>query len=196
MNPFEGDADFVYLAIDKKKMLAEQQPFDGKKNCWIPHAKEGYIRCEIQSTKGDDVTVVDGKGAVRVAFSSIFKFLFQLVLISLCVLCIIRTVVKSLCSIFTFRNRPSRRMRSSKWILPNSRCARIWPIWPTWTRLLYWTTLGEDTKADSSTWVLYEYIILYDPPPPPPVPLRYERRQPEPLMWEEYALLWRPRLRF
>ena len=53
------DPDFQYLAVDRKKLLEEQnQPFDGKKNCWIVDAKEGYIKAEIISTKGDDVTVL------------------------------------------------------------------------------------------------------------------------------------------
>ena len=51
------DPDFIYLGVDRKKLIAEQKPFDGKKNCWVPDEKEGYIRGEIESTKGDMVTV-------------------------------------------------------------------------------------------------------------------------------------------
>lgn len=58
----EDDPDFQYLAVNRKKLLEEQtQPFDGKKNCWIPDHKEGYIKAEIMSTKGDDVTVIKKK---------------------------------------------------------------------------------------------------------------------------------------
>ena len=57
-----GDPDFQYLAIDKKKLMEEQTaPFDGKKNCWVPDKKSGYLKAEIKSTKGDDVTVITEK---------------------------------------------------------------------------------------------------------------------------------------
>lgn len=52
------DPDFQYLAVDRKKLMKEQtQTFDGKKMCWIPDEKEGYLAAEIQSTKGEEVTV-------------------------------------------------------------------------------------------------------------------------------------------
>lgn len=52
------DPDFEYLAVDRKKLLREQtQTFDGKKNCWVPDDKEGFLAAEIQSTKGDEITV-------------------------------------------------------------------------------------------------------------------------------------------
>ncbi|KAL8612467.1 hypothetical protein ACOMHN_058595 [Nucella lapillus] len=52
------DPDFKYLAVDRKKMLKEQtQTFDGKKNCWVPYEKEGFAAAEIQSTKGEEITV-------------------------------------------------------------------------------------------------------------------------------------------
>lgn len=60
------DPDYQYLAPDKKKLSEEQnQPFDGKKSCWIPDEKEGYVKAEIISTKGDDVTVLTEKQEVR-----------------------------------------------------------------------------------------------------------------------------------
>ena len=52
------DPDFQYLAVDRKKLMKEQtQPFDGKKACWVPDEKDGFTRAEIQSTKGEEVTV-------------------------------------------------------------------------------------------------------------------------------------------
>lgn len=57
-NPFEGDADFQYLARDVKKMLEEQnKPFDAKTSCWVPDHKEGYLKANISATKGEEVTV-------------------------------------------------------------------------------------------------------------------------------------------
>ena len=57
-NPFEGDPDFQYLALDRKKMLEEMPPYDAKTSCWVPDQREGFIRANIQTTKGDDVTVL------------------------------------------------------------------------------------------------------------------------------------------
>lgn len=59
VGPFDPqDPDFQYLAVDRKKMLKEQtQPFDGKKMCWVPDEKEGFVGAEIQSSKGDEITV-------------------------------------------------------------------------------------------------------------------------------------------
>ncbi|ELU16992.1 hypothetical protein CAPTEDRAFT_118513 [Capitella teleta] len=55
------DPDFQYLCVDKKKLLAEAQPFDSKKNVWVTCAKDGFVKAEIQSTKGDEVTVLTEK---------------------------------------------------------------------------------------------------------------------------------------
>lgn len=64
-NPFEGDPDFQYLAIDKKMMLDEQaKPFDAKTSCWIPDHKEGFLACTITATKGEEVTVHTEKSEV------------------------------------------------------------------------------------------------------------------------------------
>ncbi|GFN81923.1 myosin heavy chain [Plakobranchus ocellatus] len=53
-----NDPDFVYLVVDRKKLMKEQtQTFDGKKACWVPDPKEGFMAAEIQSTKGDEITV-------------------------------------------------------------------------------------------------------------------------------------------
>ena len=57
-NPFADDADFQYLALDRKKMMEEAPPFDAKTSCWIVDQKEGYIKANIKATKGDDVTVI------------------------------------------------------------------------------------------------------------------------------------------
>ncbi len=52
-----SDPDFKFLAVDKTKVMSEAPPYDAKKDCWIPDVKDGYIRAEIVSTKGDDVVV-------------------------------------------------------------------------------------------------------------------------------------------
>jgi len=57
-NPFEGDADFQYLALDRKKLMEEAAPFDAKTSCWIVDQKEGYMKANIKSTKGEEVTVI------------------------------------------------------------------------------------------------------------------------------------------
>ncbi|XP_072168144.1 myosin-16-like isoform X1 [Diadema setosum] len=53
-----------FLQVDRKSQLESQATaFDGKKNCWIPDEKAGFIKGEVLSTKGDQVTVktVTGK---------------------------------------------------------------------------------------------------------------------------------------
>jgi myosin heavy chain 6/7 len=58
MNPFEGDPDFQFLFPDRKMMMEQQNaPYDGKTCCWVPDHKEGFLKANITSTKGDDVTV-------------------------------------------------------------------------------------------------------------------------------------------
>jgi len=56
------DEDFKFLAINKAKLMAEAPPYDGQKSVFVPDAKEGYIRGEIEGTKGDDVMVKTAKG--------------------------------------------------------------------------------------------------------------------------------------
>ncbi|XP_071962722.1 uncharacterized protein [Antedon mediterranea] len=59
-----GDDPEQYLRLDPKaQMEATTQAFDSKKNCWVPDEKEGFVKAEVLSTKGDMVTVktVTGK---------------------------------------------------------------------------------------------------------------------------------------
>ncbi|CAF5008309.1 unnamed protein product [Rotaria sp. Silwood1] len=52
-----------YLAIPTEERIKLQaQPFDGKKQCWAPDAKESFIAAEITDTKGEEVTVKTSKG--------------------------------------------------------------------------------------------------------------------------------------
>lgn len=54
-----------YLQVTKEERVKlSAMPFDGKKACWVPDHKEGYLAAEIQSTKGEDVTVKTSKGEV------------------------------------------------------------------------------------------------------------------------------------
>ena len=74
---YADDPDFQYLAPDKKKLTEEQNaPFDSKKNCWIPDHKEGYMKAEIISSKGDEITVLTEK--LEVTLSTIVESLFSL----------------------------------------------------------------------------------------------------------------------
>ena len=51
-----------YLQVPREdRIKAQSQPYDGKKNCWVPDHKEGYIAAEIQSTKGEEVVVKTAK---------------------------------------------------------------------------------------------------------------------------------------
>lgn len=54
-----NDPDMQYLAVDRKKLMKEQADlkFDAKKACWAPDPEEGFRSAELQSTKGEEVTV-------------------------------------------------------------------------------------------------------------------------------------------
>ncbi|RMZ94322.1 myosin heavy striated muscle-like isoform X1, partial [Brachionus plicatilis] len=52
-----------YLLVPQaEKIKAQSQPFDGKKNFWVVDKKEGFLACEVQSEKGDQVSVKTSKG--------------------------------------------------------------------------------------------------------------------------------------
>jgi len=57
-----NDPDFQFLAIDKKKLIAEAAPYDGQKSVMVPDKKEGYVNAEITGTKGEQVTVKTKNG--------------------------------------------------------------------------------------------------------------------------------------
>ena len=61
-----------YLALPtEERIKLQSQPFDGKKQCWAPDAKESFISAEITATKGEEVTVRTDKGDV--CFNCLFK---------------------------------------------------------------------------------------------------------------------------
>ena len=65
MNDPEIIESLKFLLIPKEEKIKMQaQPFDGKKQCWIPDHKEGFLAAEIQSTKDEEVTVKTSKGEV------------------------------------------------------------------------------------------------------------------------------------
>ena len=69
LNDPEIQESFKYLqvsAADKLKFSA--LPFDGKKQCWVPDQKEGFIVGEIESTVKDDVVIKTSKGDVTFFF--------------------------------------------------------------------------------------------------------------------------------
>lgn len=54
-----------YLAIDRKMTLEDQKrPYDGKKACFVPDKKEGFVTADIISSKGDEITVQTESGEV------------------------------------------------------------------------------------------------------------------------------------
>ncbi|CAF0933829.1 unnamed protein product [Didymodactylos carnosus] len=48
--------------LPEEKIKLQSQPFDAKKRCWVPDAKEEFIAGDIESTKGDEVTVLKESG--------------------------------------------------------------------------------------------------------------------------------------
>ena len=54
-----------YLLVPKsERIMFQARPFDGKKNCFIPDHKEGFIPAEITGREGGLVVVKTGKGEV------------------------------------------------------------------------------------------------------------------------------------
>ena len=71
LNDPEIQESLKYLQVstsDKIKFSA--LPFDGKKQCWVPDQKEGFVVGEIENTIKDDVVVKTSKGEVN------FKIIF------------------------------------------------------------------------------------------------------------------------
>ncbi|CAF1082172.1 unnamed protein product [Didymodactylos carnosus] len=48
--------------LPEEKIKYQSQPFDAKKQCWVPDPKECFVEGLIESTKGDDVVVQKDKG--------------------------------------------------------------------------------------------------------------------------------------
>ncbi|UJR25222.1 hypothetical protein I4U23_006574 [Adineta vaga] len=52
-----------YLSLPTEERIKLQaQPFDGKKQCWVPNAKESFVAAELTGTKGEEVTAKTVKG--------------------------------------------------------------------------------------------------------------------------------------
>lgn len=47
---------YLFVSLEQKR-IDQSKPYDGKKACWVPDEKEGYLQGEIKATKGDLVTV-------------------------------------------------------------------------------------------------------------------------------------------
>lgn len=54
------------LVSQKEKMKTQSLPFDGKRSCWIPDIKEGFISAVIEADKGDSVDVSTSAGTFTV----------------------------------------------------------------------------------------------------------------------------------
>ena len=48
----------------EERIKLQAQPFDAKKQCWVPDAKESFVAAEITGTKGEEVTAKTAKGDV------------------------------------------------------------------------------------------------------------------------------------
>ncbi|XP_011558093.1 myosin heavy chain, muscle isoform X3 [Plutella xylostella] len=48
---------YLFVSLEQKR-IDQSKPYDGKKACWVPDDKEGFLQGEIKATKGDLVTVV------------------------------------------------------------------------------------------------------------------------------------------
>lgn len=63
LNDPEVVESLKYLLVPQAdKIKYQSQPFDAKKNFWCPDKTDGFVACELQSEKGDQVTVKTSKG--------------------------------------------------------------------------------------------------------------------------------------
>jgi len=62
--PDPDPTEFLYVSMEQKR-IDSSKPYDGKKACWVPDQKEGFLQGEIQGTKGDLVSVQIPGGEVK-----------------------------------------------------------------------------------------------------------------------------------
>lgn len=72
-------APYLFVTLEQKR-IDQSKPYDGKKACWVPDEKEGYLLGEIKATKGDIVTVGLPGGEVchSILDRTIFLFFFNI----------------------------------------------------------------------------------------------------------------------
>ena len=57
VGPDPDPAEFLYVSLTLKAESASK-PYDAKKACWVPCAKDGFVQGEIRGAKGDQITVL------------------------------------------------------------------------------------------------------------------------------------------
>nr|XP_027208300.1 myosin heavy chain, muscle-like [Penaeus vannamei] len=62
--PDPDPSEWLYVSAEQK-LIDQNKPYDPKKFCWVPDAKEGYLQGEIQGAKGDLMTVTLSTGEVK-----------------------------------------------------------------------------------------------------------------------------------
>jgi len=65
---------YLFVSLEQKR-IDQSKPYDAKKACWIVDDKDGYLLCEIKSTKGDMVVVSTSEGEVCNPFILFCSFL-------------------------------------------------------------------------------------------------------------------------
>ena len=66
MNDPEVIESLKYLVIPKEeKIRTSAQPFDSRKNFFVPHKTEGYVPAEITKEDGDNVTLYTREKEVK-----------------------------------------------------------------------------------------------------------------------------------
>ena len=56
LGPDPDPTEYLYVTPEIKRQ-DQAKPYDGKKSCWVPHEKHGFVVGEIKSASGDTVTV-------------------------------------------------------------------------------------------------------------------------------------------
>lgn len=66
---------YLYVSLEQKR-IDQTKPYDAKKACWVPDEAEGFAQGEIQSTKGDLVSVKLPGGEVIMIFETMAMLWF------------------------------------------------------------------------------------------------------------------------
>jgi myosin heavy chain 6/7 len=54
--PDPDPTEYLFVSLEQKRK-DQTKPYDGKKACWVPDEKEGFLLGELKGTKGDLCTV-------------------------------------------------------------------------------------------------------------------------------------------
>ena len=76
VGPDPDPTDYLYVSLESKR-LSSERPYDSKKACWVPCAKDGFAVGEIREVKGDQLTVFASNKVLYITMNVIhFQIIF------------------------------------------------------------------------------------------------------------------------